>query len=163
MRSLSIVALGVLATACAPKADAPAASETAGAPVALSAAELDAVKAVETAWAAAMNAKDTAAVFATYTADAKLMPPDAPILTGADGRAALAGLFGAGASDFALTTVEAYGTGDLAYAVGTASYKMGGATHTAKYLEVFRKGADGKWRYVADMFSNVAPMSGAQH
>ena len=164
MRALSVVTLALLSTACAPKADAPAAGGTAGAPVALTAAELDAVKAVETAWAAGMNAKDTAAVFATYTADAKVLPPDSPILTGADGRAALAGLLGAGASDFALTSVEVYGTGDLAYALGTASYTMGGATHTAKYLEVFRKGSDGKWRYVADMFSGVAPApAGAKH
>ena len=158
MRIISVVALGLLAPACAPKAEAPAAA------VALTAAELDEVKAVETAWAAAMNAKDTAAVFATYSADAKVLPPDAPILTGADGRAALAGLLGAGAGDFVLTPVEVYGIGDLAYALGTASYSMGGATHTAKYLEVFRKGADGKWRYVADAFSGVAPATAsAQH
>jgi hypothetical protein len=30
---------------------------------------------------------------------------------------------------------------------------MGGATETVKYAEVLRKGADGKWRYVVDMFS----------
>lgn len=163
MRALPVVALAFLATACAPKAEAPAPGGTAAAPVALTATELDAVKAVETAWAAGMNAKDTAAVFATYTADAKVLPPDAPILTGADGRAALAGLMAAGAADFVLTPVEVYGSGDLAYAVGTASYKMGGATHTAKYLEVFRKRDDGKWRYVADAFSGVAPAAGAQH
>ena len=163
VRVLPVVALAVLCGACAPKADAPAGGGTGGAPVALTAAELDAVKAVETAWAAGMNAKDTAAVFATYTADAKVLPPDSPILTGADGRAALAGLMAAGAGDFVLTPVEVYGSGDLAYAVGTASYTLGGATHTAKYLEVFRKGADGKWQYVADAFSGVAPAAGAQH
>ena len=47
--------------------------------------------------------------------------------------------------------------------VGTASYTLGGATHTAKYLEVFRKGADGKWQYVADAFSGVAPAAGSRH
>ncbi len=43
--------------------------------MALSAAELDAVKAVDAAFAAGMNAKDTAAVFEVYAADAKVMPP----------------------------------------------------------------------------------------
>ena len=55
-----------------------------------------------------------------------------------------------------LTPTTAYGVGDLAYLVGTATFKMGGATETDKYTEVLRKGADGKWRYVVDMFSGVA-------
>ena len=53
------------------------------------------------------------------------------------------------------------GTGDLAYLVGTATFKMGGHAETVKYAEVLRKGADGKWRYVVDMFSGVAPPAAA--
>lgn len=163
MRTVAVIAMSLLATACAPKAERPAGG-TAGAPAALSAAELDAVKAVETAWAAGMNAKDTAAVFATYAADARLMPPDSPILTGPEFHPVLGGFLAAGATDFVLTPVEAYGVGDLAYIVGIADFKMGGAPMSSKYLEVFRKGADGKWRYVADMFSDVAPpAAGARH
>jgi ketosteroid isomerase-like protein len=60
--------------------------------------------------------------------------------------------------DFVLTPTVAYGAGDLAYMVGTATFKIGGATETVKYVDVLRRGADGKWRYVADMFSGVAPM-----
>jgi ketosteroid isomerase-like protein len=30
-----------------------------------------------------------------------------------------------------------------------------------KYTEVLRKGADGKWRYVVDMFSDIAPPAAA--
>jgi len=40
--------------------------------------------------------------------------------------------------------------------VGTATFKMGGASETVKYADVVRRGADGKWRYVVDMFSGVA-------
>lgn len=152
MRLSSLLGLGLLAVACAPKSETPAAA----APAALSAAELDAVKAVDAAFAAGMNAKDTAAVFAVYAADAKLMPPDSPILDGAAGHPVIAGLIAGGASDFVLTPTTAYGVGDLAYLVGTASFTMGGASETDKYTEVLRKGADGKWRYVVDMFSGVA-------
>jgi ketosteroid isomerase-like protein len=155
MRLSSLLGLGLLAVACAPKPEAPAA------PVALSAAELDAVKAVDAAFAAGMNAKDTAAVFAVYAADAKLMPPDSPALDGAAGHPVIAGLISGGASDVTLTPTTAYGVGDLAYMVGTASFKMGGATETVKYAEVLRKGTDGKWRYVVDMFSNIAPPAAA--
>ncbi len=152
MRLSSLLGLGLLAIACAPKPDTPPAA----APIALSAAELDSVKAVDAAFAAGMNAKDTAAVFAVYAADAKLMPPDSPILDGAAGHPVIAGLIAGGASDFVLTSTTAYGVGDLAYLVGTGSFKMGGASETVKYAEVLRRGADGKWHYVVDMFSGVA-------
>ncbi|MFN8653687.1 MAG: DUF4440 domain-containing protein [Gemmatimonadales bacterium] len=155
MRLLPLFAAGILVTACAPKADAPASAPAAPAP--LSAAELDAVKAVDAAFAAGMNAKDTAAVFAVYAPDAMLMPPDSPALQGAAGHPVIAGLIAGGASDFVLTPTLTYGIGDLAYTVGTASFKMGGAAATVKYAEVLRKGEDGKWRYVVDMFSGVAP------
>jgi len=151
VRLTSLLGLGLLAAACAPTPAAPSA------PVELSAAELDAVKAVDAAFAAGMNAKDTAAVFAVYAADAKLMPPDSPILDGATGHPVIASFIAAGASDFVLTPTTAYGIGDLAYMVGTASFRMGGASETVKYAEVLRKGSDGKWRYVVDMFSGVAP------
>jgi ketosteroid isomerase-like protein len=151
MRLTPLLGLGLLVAACAPKAETPAA------PVALSAAELDSVKAVDVAFAAGMNAKDSAAVFAVYADDAKLMPPDSPILEGAAGHAVITGLMAGGASDFVLTPTTAYGIGDLAYIVGTASFTMGGGSATVKYAEVLRKGADGKWRYVVDMFSGVAP------
>ena len=154
VRLSSLFGFGLLAVACAPKSEMPAAP---AAPASLSSAELDAVKAVDAAFAAGMNAKDTAAVFAVYAADAKLMPPDSPVLDGTAGHPLIAGMIAGGASDFVLTPTTAYGVGDLAYVVGTASFKMSGASETVKYVEVLRKGADGKWRYVVDMFSGIAP------
>jgi ketosteroid isomerase-like protein len=148
VRLSSLAAVALVAIACAPKAEAPAA---------LSAAALDSVMAVDAAFAAAMNAGDTAAVLAVYADDARLMPPDSPILTGAELRPVIAGLIAGGATDFVLTPATAYGVGDLAYVVGTASFTMGGAPATVKYTEVLRRGADGRWRYVVDMFSGVAP------
>lgn len=159
MRLTSILGVGLLAIACSPRAET---SSAATGPVALSAAELDSVKAVDAAFAAGMNARDTAAVFAVYAPDARLMPPDSPILDGPAGHPVIAGLIAGGASDFVLTPVTAYGIGDLAYVVGTASFRIGGASETVKYAEVLRKGADGKWRYVVDMFSGIAPPAPAK-
>ncbi len=149
MRLSSLLGLALLATACAPPAG--------GGSAALPTAELDAIRAVDAAFAAGMNAGDTAAVFDIYAPGAKLMPPDAPILEGADARSVIAGLIAGGASNFVLTPTTTYGTGDLAYQVGTASFTVGGGAATVKYVEVLRKSADGKWRYVVDMFSGVAP------
>jgi ketosteroid isomerase-like protein len=161
MRLASFLGFSVIVGACAPKSETADAAAATAAPAALSAAELDSVKAVDAAFAAGMNAKDTTAVFAVYAPDAKLMPPDSPILEGANGHPVIAGLIAGGASDFVLTPTTAYGVGDLAYVVGTASFKMGGASETVKYAEVLRKGDDGKWRYVVDMFSGVAPAPAA--
>ena len=152
MRLSSVLCLGLLA-ACAPKSEAPPAA--AAAP--LSTGELDVVKAVDAAFATAMNAKDTTAVFALYTADARLMPPNSPILQGAAIHALVVNFLAGGGGDFVLTPSTVYGVGDLAYVVGTATYKMGGASETVKYAEVLRKGADGKWQFAVDMFSEVAP------
>lgn len=153
MRLTPLVALALVAVACGPRSDTPAA--TGGAPTPLSAAALDSVKAVDAAFAAGMNAKDTAAVFAVYAADAKMMPPDSPALESAAAHQVLAGMIAGGASDFVLSPTTVYGVGDLAYMVGSASFKIGGASETIKYAEVLRRGTDGKWRYVVDMFSGV--------
>jgi ketosteroid isomerase-like protein len=158
MRQISVLTLALLVTACAPKTDA---SGNAASATALTGAQLDSVKGVDVAWAAAMNAKDTAAVLAVYADDSKLLPPDSRILDKAGTRTVFAGLLAGGGTDFVLTPVAAYGVGDLGYNVGTATFKMGGASETVKYMDVVRRGADGKWRYVADMFSGVAPAAPA--
>jgi ketosteroid isomerase-like protein len=151
MRLSPLVGLSLFAVACGTQPEKPAAASAS-----LSAAALDSVKAVDAAFAAGINAKDSAAVFAVYASDAKLMPPDSPILEGAAGHPVITGLIAGGASDMVLTPTVAYGVGDLAYMVGTATFKMGGGSETVKYAEVLRRGADGKWRYVVDMFSGVA-------
>jgi ketosteroid isomerase-like protein len=159
MRLAPLLGLGLI-VGCGPKSGTPSAAASSAAAssaaATLSGAALDSVKAVDAAWAAAMNAKDTAAVLALYADDAKVLPPDAPIMDKAGARAVFAGLIGGGASDFVLSPAIAYGTGDLGYMVGTATFKMGGASETVKYADVVRRGADGKWRYVSDMFSGVA-------
>lgn len=153
MRLMPLFTIGLVVAACAPASDdaAPAAL------MPLSEAALDSVRAVDAAFVAAMNAGDSAAAMAIYTDDARLMPPDSPILEGDDIGATLAGLLAGGATDFTLNTIHTYGIGDLAYSIGTADFTMGGGRHTVKYTEVLRRGADGKWRYQVDMFSGVAP------
>ena len=154
MRAAIILGVALVAAACGKPADTPVAGS---ATAVLSAATLDSVKAVDAAFASAMNAKDTAAALGSYADNTQFMPPDSPILDKAGTGKLIADFLAAGATDFVLTPTTAYGTGDLAYIVGTVSYKMGGTATTDKYAEVLRKGADGKWRYVVDMFNGVAP------
>jgi ketosteroid isomerase-like protein len=162
MRLAFLSALGLIAVACGPKSDTPAAAGAPSASASLSEAALDSAKAVDAAWAAGMNAKDTMAVLAVYADDARFLPPDAPIMDKSGAHSVLAGFITGGASDFVLTPTTAYGVGDLAYVVGTAKFKMGGASETVKYTDIVRRGTDGKWRYVVDMFSGVeAPPAAA--
>ena len=157
MRLTALVGLGLLALACAPAAEAPGETDMPAAPATLSAEDIAAVQAIEPAVAAALNAADTAGVLAFYADDAKLMPPDAPIVEGAEVRNVIVGMLRGGIADVVLTPVLTTGVGDLAYQVGTGSFTMGGTTHEMKYVEVLRKGADGNWRYVVDMFNSMAP------
>jgi ketosteroid isomerase-like protein len=158
MRLSPLFLLGLLVVACEAKPE----KQDGAVPAVLGAAALDSLHAVDAAFAAGMNAKDTTAVFAVYAPDAKMLPPDSPILEGAAAHPELAGMIAAGASDFVLKSTTAYGVGDLAYMVGTASFKMGNSAQSVKYAEVLRRGADGKWRYVVDMFSGVvAPPAAA--
>ena len=154
MRQPIILCLALVAIACTKQVDTNAAGSAA--PV-LSAGELDSVKAVDAAFATAMNANDTATALAIYANDTRFMPPDSPVLDKAATAKLLVAFLAAGASDFVLTPTTVNGSGDLAYIVGTVSYRMNGAAVTDKYAEVLRKGADGKWRYEVDMFSGVTP------
>lgn len=154
MRQSIILCVALVAIACTKQVDSTAVGSP---PAALSAVELDSVKAVDAAFATAMNAKDTAAALAVYANDTRFMPPDSPVLDKAATAKLLVAFLAAGASDFVLTPTTVSGSGDLAYIVGTVSYRMNGAAVTDKYAEVLRKSADGKWRYEVDMFSGVAP------
>ena len=91
MRLSFLFAIGVLTSACSPKSGTPAAATTSASAATLSDAALDSAKGVDAAWAAGMNAKDTAAVLAVYSDDAKFLPPDAPIMDKAAARGVLAG------------------------------------------------------------------------
>lgn len=154
MRAPLVVAILLFTAACT----SPSGS---AAPAPLSAAALDSVRAVDAAFAAAMNAKDADAVYAVYADDAIVMPQDSPAMDLAAARPMLKGIIDGGATDFDLKSTTAYGVGDLAYMAGTVTYKMAGASHAMKYVEVLRRGADGKWRYVVDAFSNVEPPAAA--
>lgn len=152
MRLALAVGICITTLACSSPAKAPDTTTSA----ALSAEDIAAIQAVDAAFAAGMNAKDTNAVAALYADDAKLMPPDAPILEGPAIRAVVASLIAGGASEFALVPSMTQGAGNLAYTVGTATFAMGGKTESIKYAEVLRKGPDGKWRYAIDIFNSVA-------
>ncbi len=95
-------------------------------------------------------------VQAFYAEDARLLPQNHPTISGRSQiREALQQFLSTGMGGLTIETyeVEVAGAGDLAYGIGTFSLARP-APDRGKFVEVYRRQADGSWRCVADMFSS---------
>jgi len=130
------------------------------------AADLQAVKDVETAWVKDIATKDPDKWVSYFTEDGSGLYPGAEILNGkAAIRAAVAPML----SDpnfsltFQSTRAMASKGGDMVYSQGTYVLTMTDPktkmpkTDKGKYLTVFVKQADGSWKVVADTFNSDSP------
>ena len=121
----------------------------------------DALRALDEEFVRNANAGDAGKlVSGFYTEDATLLPPNAPLITGAqDTRGFWQSVIDAGAGDVTLETSRVDASGDLAYGIGRYSFTMssadgGRSREQGKYLVVFRRQPGGGWKAVADMFSS---------
>lgn len=115
-------------------------------------------------WSQTAGAKDLDGTVAFYTADAVVMPGDAPI---ADTRQTIrelwAPMLAPNASvSWQVNQAEMAQSGDLGYARGvyqlvTKDGAGKATTEHGKFLEVWKKQADGKWKCAIDSFSADAP------
>jgi ketosteroid isomerase-like protein len=116
-----------------------------------------AIRALSEAFVRHFNAGDAdQLVQAFYAEDARLLPPNHPTITGPSQiREALRGLFAVGLGGITIETyeLEVAGSGDLAYRIGTYSMARP-VPDRGKFVDIFRRQADGSWRCVADMFSS---------
>jgi|SRR3954462_947401 uncharacterized protein (TIGR02246 family) len=106
---------------------------------------------------AAAARKDYAGMAAFYTEDAKVLPPDASIVSGRTAieefwRSAANAL---GLTDITLKTVDLEVAGDIAYEIGEADLKLGSAQAKAKYLVVWLRSRDGQWRLHRDIWNSM--------
>jgi ketosteroid isomerase-like protein len=98
-----------------------------------------------------------ALVEAFYANDAQLLPPNSPKVSGKPAITQFwQGFMAAGASDVQLETADISASGDLAYGVGAYKFKMAGAPQEGKYVVVYRRQQNGRYRAVVDMFSSNA-------
>lgn len=156
-RPLSAIALlatiGLLDMACQTASPAPAA---------LPDADQAAIRQSVTPFVKAVSDRDFAAFAAWYAEDAILLPPEGPLVQGRAAIQAWAAAFPP-FTDFTLQQVEVDGRADLAYVRGT--YAMTIAVPGApapvqdrgKYIEIWRKQADGTWKIARDMFNSDLP------
>jgi len=120
---------------------------------------------IDRAWSKASVAKDVDRIVSYYPDDASMFPPNAPV---AKGKAAIkkAWIELVNSAGFSLswepTTASASKSGDLGNTSGTYQFSMTGPDgkplpDKGKYVVVWKKGASGKWKVVADIFNSDLP------
>lgn len=129
----------------------------------LSDEEAAAIESTSDAWAESLMANDAAAANAFYAADAVLMPPNMPSF--GIGPALEEFLAGFTVTDFSTTSREIDGRGDLAYERAhyeISSFSAGAAeiptTSRGKYLNIWRKQADGSWLITVNTWNFDEPL-----
>jgi uncharacterized protein (TIGR02246 family) len=129
-------------------------------------ADAKAIRDLETAWNQAAVARDLDKITSFYTEDASILDSYAPTITGI---AAIRAVTKDSLADknlfmsFTSSKIEVAKSGDLAYSQGT--YTWTGTdpktrkvmTEQGKFVNVYRKQADGAWKIAADIGNPDAP------
>jgi ketosteroid isomerase-like protein len=121
-------------------------------------------------WSKAAGAKDVDKTVSYYADGAIVMPPNGPSATTKEAIRTLWKdlLANPGAAiSWKTTKVEVAQSGDLGYTSGAYEFTMNDATGKAvpdhgKYLEVWKKQADGKWKCVMDIWNSDLPVATAE-
>ena len=149
----SCLALALFASACGQQA-----------PPDTRAADEATIKDLDAQWSKTAGARDVDGTVSYYTGDASMLPPNASIATGkASIRAAWAAFLVPGtAVSWEANKVEVARSSDLAYTLGDYQSTMKDAQgklvmDRGKYVEAWKKQADGKWKVVADIFNSDLP------
>ena len=124
-----------------------------------------ALRNLDSEWSKAAGSKDVDKTVSYYADDAIVIPPNSPALTGKEPiRAMWKGMLGAPgfSGGWKATKVDVARSGDLAYVSGSYEMTENDATgkpmtDKGKYLEVWKKQADGTWKCVVDMFNTDLP------
>jgi ketosteroid isomerase-like protein len=128
-----------------------------------------ALRDLDAQWSAAAGAKDLDKTVSFYSDDATVLPPNAPAATTKEAfrKVWQDGLASVTSLTWKATRVEVAKSGDMAYVSGTYEATMNDAsgkpmTERGKYLEVWEKQTDGKWKCGADAWNSDLPASPAE-
>jgi len=98
-----------------------------------------------------------------YAPDAVVLPPNAPVVTG---EAAIADFLKSfpTITNFHFDLVHVEGTSEMAWVQGSYSMTMTPEgsepiDDTGKYIEIWKKQADGSWKVVRDIFNSDLPVA----
>jgi uncharacterized protein (TIGR02246 family) len=128
------------------------------------AADETTIRALDAQWAKSAAAKDLDATVGYYSDDASLLAPNSPIASDKQSiRESWNALLGPDTSlTWQATKVDVAHSSDLAYVVGTYQLmtndpKGSVAADRGKFVEVWKKQADGSWKTVTDIFNSDLP------
>ncbi len=149
----TVVALA--ASGCAPQVDVEA--------------EEAAIRAAEDEALEIAQAKDAERWASVYADDARVFPPNAPLVTGKEAiRTLFAELFASPGFeiDWEVTRIEVSRAGDLGYVVGTHKVTVNDAegnpvTDRGKWIAIWKKQADGTWKGIEDIWNSDGPAAAA--
>ncbi|MCI0798538.1 MAG: DUF4440 domain-containing protein [Chloroflexi bacterium] len=107
---------------------------------------------------------DAAGCAAVYTEDAEILPPDSPAMTGKQAAQGLwQSIIDMGVKGISLQTLELEEMGDRAVERGAVTIDIqgeGGQTTqaSAKFIVLWKRQADGAWKWHWDCFNFDAPL-----
>jgi ketosteroid isomerase-like protein len=129
------------------------------------AADEKAIRDADAQWSKTAAARDVDGTVSYYSDDASLLAPNAPIASDKQSiRAAWAGLLTPDTSlSWQAGKVEVARSGDLAYLTGAYQLTTKNAhgkpvSDNGKFVEVWKKQPDNKWKVVADIFNSDMPL-----
>ena len=112
----------------------------------------------------AYKGKDAAAVASLHTEDAVVLPPNLEMIKGREAiQNATTAEINAGGTDLALTTLDVYGSGDLAYEIGRYALKVKQdgqiiMQDSGKYIVVWEQVSKDNWLIKADIWNTDLPL-----
>jgi ketosteroid isomerase-like protein len=114
------------------------------------------------AWLGSFNGGDVAGLVLSYSADAKLLPPDEPIISGAEGIEAFWQAYGPGQVRLEQGDVESMKIGELWFREGAykAQFANEGEPRVGKFIELWKR-ENGNWLMYRQMWNRNAPLAPA--
>jgi ketosteroid isomerase-like protein len=125
----------------------------------------EALRDLDEQWSKAAGAKDVDKTISFYSDDALVMPPNAPSATTKEAiRKIWKDLLTDANISWKTKEVEVAQSGDLAFSSGTYEVTLNDPTGTpvndrGKYVEVWKKQADGTWKCGVDIWNSDLPAS----
>ena len=114
------------------------------------------------AWLGSFNGGDVAGLVLSYSADAKLLPPDEPIITGAEAIEAFWQGYGPGQVRLEQGDVESAKIGELWFREGAykAQFADEGEPRVGKFIELWKQ-ENGNWLLYRQIWNRNAPLASA--
>ena len=114
------------------------------------------------AWLGSFNGGDVAGLGLSYTADARVLPPDEPIISGVTDIEAFWQAYGPGQVRLEQADVQSMRIGELWYREGVykAQFSDEGEPRVGKFVELWKR-ENGNWLMYRQMWNRNAPLAPA--